>query len=362
MSSVLHHESRDGPEAGKGGRVWRVIVDVETLAGIADAFTHGDVAAVDAFTHGDVAASTTQAVATTPNRPGPDGWRQRGVCRCLKALTSGLCSCSVALLSALLPLTERSGDRDSPPQLAFRLLARRHGAQLCYTPMIRCEDFSTSGAGINLLERHVDDCPLVAHFSGNDPQRLLEVARQAERCTGVVAVDLNLGCPQRTAKSGHFGAFLCDAADRTLLLNIVATLSRSLSVPFFCKIRLLDELDDTLAFVQQLEDAGCALLAVHGRYRGSPMHRRDGPAHLDQIALIKKQLTIPVITNGNVRDAAELVESLVVTGADGVMSAEGALENSGDQVPKFTVYLIKVLLIHCILYKKNIIMKEKLRK
>ena len=212
-------------------------------------------------------------------------------------------------------------------ELAFRLLARRHGAQLCYTPMICADDFCKPDGGISLLERHADDCPVVAHFSGNDPQKLLDVASQAERCSGVVAVDLNLGCPQRSAQAGHFGAFLCDPADRTLLLRIVSTLARSLSVPFFCKIRLLDELDDTLEFVQQLEEAGCALLAVHGRYRGSPLRRRDGPAHLDQIALIKQKLHIPVITNGNVRSAAELVESLMLTGADGAMTAEGALDD-----------------------------------
>ena len=67
-----------------------------------------------------------------------------------------------------------------------------------------------------------------------------------------------------------------------------------LTVPVFCKIRLLDNLDETLAFAEQLQQAGCALLAVHGRYRGSPLHRRDGPAHLDQITLIKQRLSIPV--------------------------------------------------------------------
>ena len=212
-------------------------------------------------------------------------------------------------------------------ELAFRLLARRHGAQLCYTPMIHVDEFNQPGAGTTLLERHVDDCPVVAHFSGDDPQKLLDVAKKAESCKGVVAIDLNLGCPQRSAQNGHFGAFLCGAEDRQLLLRIVSTLSRSLSVPFFCKIRLLDELDDTLEFAQQLQDAGCALLAVHGRYRGSPLRRRDGPAHHDQIALIKQRLSIPVISNGNVRNAAELVEALQLTAADGVMSAEGALDD-----------------------------------
>ena len=212
-------------------------------------------------------------------------------------------------------------------ELAFRLLARRHGAQLCYTPMICCDDFLKPGAGISLLERHDDDCPLVAHFAGNEPEKMLTVAREAERCSGVVAIDLNLGCPQRSARSGHFGAFLCDQVDRKLLLTIVSTLSRSLSVPFFCKIRLLDDLDETLEFVKQLQDAGCALLTVHGRYRGSPMRRRDGPAHLDQIREIKQKLSIPVITNGNVRNGSELIDALRITGADGAMSAEGALDD-----------------------------------
>ena len=212
-------------------------------------------------------------------------------------------------------------------ELAFRLLARRHGAQLCYTPMIKSEEFSNKGAGVALLERHAEDAPLVAHFSGNDPVKLLAAARRAERCAGVEAIDLNLGCPQRSAHSGHFGAFLLDPPDRPLVLRIVSTLSRALRVPMFCKIRLLDELPDTLSFVQQLQDAGCALLTVHGRYRGSPMRRRDGPAHLDQIKLVKELLTIPVLTNGNVRDASELLASLELTGADGVMSAEGALDD-----------------------------------
>ena len=212
-------------------------------------------------------------------------------------------------------------------ELAFRLLCRRHGCDLAYTPMIKSEEFFRPGNGVNLLERHPDDMPLVAHFSANDPDLLLSAALRAERCPGIVAIDLNLGCPQRSAHSGHFGAFLLDPPDRPLVLNMVSTLARRLRIPFFCKIRLLDDWDETLKFVRQLEAAGCALLCVHGRYRGSPMHRRDGPAHLDQIKEIKAALSIPVLANGNVRNADELLASLAFTGADGVMSAEGALDD-----------------------------------
>ena len=66
---------------------------------------------------------------------------------------------------------------------------------------------------------------------------------------------------------------------------------------------------------------------MHARYRGSPKHRRDGPAHLDQVAAIKAELSIPVLTNGNVSSAADLLAALEQTRADGVMSAEGALDD-----------------------------------
>ena len=158
-------------------------------------------------------------------------------------------------------------------ELAFRLLCRRHGAQLCYTPMMHSSRFASDAAyrAAELCTAQGDG-PLVAHFCGNDGATLLAAARLAERASNVVAVDLNLGCPQRSAHSGHYGAFLCaDAAGRERVLGMVSTLAHGLSVPVFCKIRLLDEGEaETVAFAQALERAGCALLAVHGRLRGIP--------------------------------------------------------------------------------------------
>ncbi|KAJ1496013.1 dihydrouridine synthase-domain-containing protein, partial [Baffinella frigidus] len=75
-------------------------------------------------------------------------------------------------------------------------------------------------------------------------------------------------------------------------------------------------------------DAGCSLLTVHGRQRGSQRHGRKGPANLEEVAFLKTQLRIPVICNGNIRCAQDVVANLLSTGADGVMSAEGVLSNA----------------------------------
>ena len=50
-------------------------------------------------------------------------------------------------------------------------------------------------------------------------------------------------------------------------------------------------------------------------------------ADLRAVKALKVALTIPVLTNGNVRNAAELLESLASTGCDGVMTAEAALDD-----------------------------------
>ena len=216
-------------------------------------------------------------------------------------------------------------------ELPFRQLTRKYGSDLCYTPMIYSKQFVEDGSyrAEHLASARADRTgPLVAHFCGNDPQTLLAAAKLAEpHCT---AVDLNLGCPQRVAHSGHFGSYLLDETDRSLLLSLVRTLAHGLRVPVFCKIRLLDEIDETVRLCKQLVDAGAALIAVHARYRGSATRRRDGPAHLDQVRIIKQALgdnSAALLTNGNVRNGAELVEALEVTGADGVMCAEGILDD-----------------------------------
>ena len=74
--------------------------------------------------------------------------------------------------------------------------------------------------------------PLLVQFCANDPETLLAAARQVEhQCD---AVDINLGCPQRIARRGHYGAFLMD--DWDVIAALVRTLADNLSVPVTCKV------------------------------------------------------------------------------------------------------------------------------
>lgn len=217
----------------------------------------------------------------------------------------------------------------------FRLLTRRYGARLVYSEMLMADKFADDPLyrriGLGLLpDGRVPeaDHPLIVQFAANDPATLLSASLAAQNC-GADAIDINLGCPQNRAREGHFGSFLTDPPDWPLCCEMVRTCvaSSDLKIPITCKIRLQPTVAATIEFTKMLEDAGCAMIAVHGRKRGNENQRRSGPADLDAIRAVKAALGIPVLTNGNVSSFADALESLRITGADGVMSAEQILRD-----------------------------------
>lgn len=111
-----------------------------------------------------------------------------------------------------------------------------------------------------------------------------------------------------------------------LIKSLVEKVANNLHVPVSCKVRIFPDLKDTLAYATMLEEAGCSLLAVHGRTRDE----KDGKkfrADWDAIKEVKKAVAIPVLANGNIRHMDDVESCLAHTGADGVLSAESLLEN-----------------------------------
>ena len=179
----------------------------------------------------------------------------------------------------LAPMVEHS-------ELAWRLLSRKYGAQLTYTPMINSSIILTDETyRKKMMQMHKSDWPLIVQFCGNDPHTLLKAAKIVEPFCE--AVDLNLGCPQNIAKRGHYGAFL---EEWDLIHKIVNTLHTGLeTIPVTVKFRVFDSTESSCEFAKMLVKAGASVLAVHGRTR-----EQKGPltglADWQKIAEIKVSL------------------------------------------------------------------------
>jgi tRNA-dihydrouridine synthase 1 len=168
------------------------------------------------------------------------------------------------------------------------------------------------------------DRPLFVQFCSNDPDVLLEAAKFVQPYCD--AVDLNLGCPQGIARRGKYGAFLQE--DWDLVYKLINGLHTGLNIPVTAKMRILDTMEKTLEYAKTIISAGASIITVHGRQRHQKGHN-TGLADWAALKYLREHLPpdTVIFANGNILQHEDIDACLKATGADGVMSAEGNLNN-----------------------------------
>ncbi len=191
-----------------------------------------------------------------------------------------------------------------------------------------CTEFvRISGGRIShsYLKRQVEKLPGVAlsvQVMGNDPELMGEAGAVVARA-GADVVDLNLGCPTNAAVRKNVGAALLK--DPVLLARLLGTMRRAVPGLLSAKLRAgFDTTDDALNNARLVEDSGIDYLAVHPRRRVD--HYR-GSADWGIVALIRRELSIPVVGNGDIWYAGSALRMFEQTNCDAVMLGRPALRN-----------------------------------
>lgn len=168
-----------------------------------------------------------------------------------------------------------------------------------------------------------EERPITVQLSGNEPDLVASAARLVE-AHGADILDINCGCPSpKVTGGGHGSALLRDLPKMERLLRAVKA---AVQIPVTLKFRSGWD-DQTLNYLdtaRMAESVGVAALSLHARTR---QQAYNGSANWEHIAEVKRVVSIPVIGNGDVKDARDALLRLREYGPDGVMIGRGAMAN-----------------------------------
>ena len=208
--------------------------------------------------------------------------------------------------------------------LPFRLLCKEQGAGLLCMEMISAKALQYKNKNTKaLLAIHPEEYPVSLQLFGSDPKIMSEMAKMIEELPFQI-LDINMGCPvPKVVRNGEGSALM---KNPKLVHEIVSAVSKAIEKPVTVKIRkgFDDDHINAVEIAKIIEDAGGAAVAVHGRTREQYY---SGKADWDIIRQVKEAVSIPVIGNGDVTDAASAEALVEQTGCDGIMIGRGAEGN-----------------------------------
>ena len=207
---------------------------------------------------------------------------------------------------------------------AFRELCVSYGASCVISEMVSSKGLTMQDRkSKELLFLSEKERPAGAQIFGDDPEIMAKAALKAMEFSPDF-IDINMGCPApKIAGNGGGSALL---KNPELIGRIVKSVVEVSPVPVTAKIRIGwdSEHINAVEVAKRTEAAGASAITVHGRTKAQMY---APPVFLDEIAKVKKSVSIPVIGNGDIVDGKSAKKMLDETGCDFLMVGRGALGN-----------------------------------
>src|SRR2546430_95820 len=218
-------------------------------------------------------------------------------------------------------LAPMSGVSESP----FRLLCRRFGADVVVSEFI-----SAVGVARGIEHLFADmrfeeaERPIGIQLYGADATVMARAAAMVTETCKPDFIDINFGCPVKKVVKNNGGSGCLK--DLGLVQTIIRAVRGATHLPVTVKIRSgWDEAQrDPVGIALRCREAGAQAVTLHARTRTQMF---SGTADWDEIARVVEALDIPVIGNGDITTAQDVIAMRAHTNCAGVMIARGSFGN-----------------------------------
>lgn len=209
---------------------------------------------------------------------------------------------------------------------AYRRIAKEMGCGLVYAEMVSDKAIMYENQKtFDMLYMTAEERPIAQQIFGTDVESFVIAAKYIYENMHPDIIDINMGCPvPKVAVRAQAGSALLKSPKK--IYDIVKAVVEAVPIPVTVKIRSGWDRNsiNALEVSKVIEKAGASAICIHPRTRAQGYH---GSADWRIIKEIKKAISIPVIGNGDIKNAIDAKKMLQETGCDAVMIGRGVLGN-----------------------------------